>query len=102
MKKVWTLVCEIAPEVPGDLVGDPTRLRQVLLNLLGNAIKFTELGKVVMRSRWRRTLQSQACCGSRSLTTGIGISSEKLGAVFERFTQADSSTTRRYGVPASG
>ena len=101
-EKGLALVCEIAPEVPGDLVGDPTRLRQVLLNLLGNAIKFTESGKVAMRV----TLETDApVSGVLRFTvsdTGIGISSEKLGAVFERFTQADSSTTRRYGGSGLG
>jgi CheY-like chemotaxis protein/HPt (histidine-containing phosphotransfer) domain-containing protein len=101
-EKGLTLVCEIAPEVPRDLVGDPTRLRQVLLNLLGNAIKFTESGEVALRVT---PDANSTVSGSLRFTisdTGIGIPSEKLGAVFERFTQADSSTTRRYGGSGLG
>src|SRR5471032_2412645 len=101
-EKGLKLVCEIAPNVSNDLIGDPTRLRQVLLNLLGNAIKFTETGSVSLRvepdgdssvpTAWRFTVSD----------TGIGISYEKLGQVFERFTQADSSTTRRFGGSGLG
>jgi PAS domain S-box-containing protein len=101
-EKGLTLVCEIAPEVPTALIVDPTRLRQVLLNLLGNAIKFTESGEVGLRV----TLDvASSVAGALRFTisdTGIGISGEKLGAVFERFTQADSSTTRRYGGSGLG
>ncbi|MGZ5101734.1 MAG: ATP-binding protein, partial [Usitatibacter sp.] len=100
--KGLVLECEIAPGVPTALVGDPTRLRQVLLNLLGNAIKFTESGEVALRV----TLDAESFVpGALRFTvsdTGIGIPSEKLGAVFERFTQADSSTTRRYGGSGLG
>ena len=101
-EKGLTLVREIAPAVPQDLIGDPTRLRQVLLNLLGNAIKFTESGEVALRVT--KDADSEAPGGLRFTIsdTGIGIPGEKLGAVFERFTQADSSTTRRYGGSGLG
>jgi PAS domain S-box-containing protein len=102
-EKRLALVCEIAPGVPNGLIGDPTRLRQVLLNLLGNAIKFTESGEVALRvtpdnedGAPRGTLRFAIS------DTGIGISAEKLGAIFERFTQADSSTTRSYGGSGLG
>jgi len=102
-EKRLALVCEIAPGVPNDLIGDPTRLRQVLLNLLGNAIKFTESGEVALRvtpehgdGAPRATLRFTIS------DSGIGISAEKLSAIFERFTQADSSTTRRYGGSGLG
>src|SRR5690242_5539469 len=101
-EKDLTLMCEVAPDVPTELVGDPNRLRQVLLNLLGNAIKFTESGEVALRV----TADANAVVpGTLRFTisdTGIGIPGEKLGAVFERFTQADSSTTRRYGGSGLG
>jgi PAS domain S-box-containing protein len=99
-EKGLALVCGMAPEVGPDRMGDPTRLRQVLLNLLGNAIKFTESGRV--------TLHITPSSGSLETLrftisdTGIGIAEEKLGAVFERFTQADSSITRSYGGSGLG
>jgi len=100
-EKGLALVCDIAPDVPRDLVGDPTRLRQVLLNLLGNAVKFTESGEVALRV----TSAADSASGVLRFAisdTGIGIPAEKLGAVFERFTQADSSTTRKYGGSGLG
>jgi PAS domain S-box-containing protein len=96
------LECDIAPDVPGDLMGDPTRLRQVLLNLLGNAVKFTESGKVSLVV----TREPSGAIGDTlrfTVTdTGIGIPPEKLDRVFERFTQADTSTTRRFGGSGLG
>ncbi len=96
-EKGLALVCEIAPKVPADRLGDPTRLRQVLLNLLGNAIKFTESGEVALRVTPDADSSDSSALRFTISDTGIGISAEKLGSVFERFTQADSSTTRRYG-----
>jgi PAS domain S-box-containing protein len=101
-EKGLDLVCEIAPNVPNDLIGDPTRLRQVLLNLLGNAIKFTESGKVALRVALEADSSVASILRFTISDTGIGIAGEKLGAVFERFTQADSSTTRRYGGSGLG
>ncbi len=101
-EKGLALVCQIAPEVPCDLVGDPTRLRQVLLNLLGNAIKFTESGEVNLQVAPDAGSSAPGALRFTISDTGIGIPSDKLGAVFERFTQADSSTTRRYGGSGLG
>jgi len=101
-EKGLALVCEIAPQVPTDLVGDPTRLRQVLLNLLGNAIKFTEAGEVALRVIPDVASSVPAALRFTIADSGIGIPGEKLGAVFERFTQADSSTTRGYGGSGLG
>jgi PAS domain S-box-containing protein len=100
-EKGLPLVCEIAPNVPGDLVGDPTRLRQVLLNLIGNAVKFTEKGEVSLHV----TLEPDTFTPTLRFTvsdTGIGIPADKLDRVFERFTQADTSTTRRFGGSGLG
>jgi CheY-like chemotaxis protein/HPt (histidine-containing phosphotransfer) domain-containing protein len=101
-EKGLALVCEIAPNAPNDLVGDPTRLRQVLLNLLGNAIKFTQSGEVSLRVAPDANPSVPTALRFTVSDTGIGIPSEKLGRVFERFTQADSSATRRFGGSGLG
>jgi PAS domain S-box-containing protein len=101
-EKGLALVCEIAPNVRADLVGDPTRLRQVLINLLGNAIKFTESGEVALRVAPDADFSVPTALRFTVSDTGIGIPSEKLGQVFEPFTQADSSTTRRFGGSGLG
>jgi PAS domain S-box-containing protein len=101
-EKGLVLVCEIAPDVPTDLVGDPTRLRQVLLNLLGNAIKFTQSGEVSLRVALDADFSVPTALRFIVSDTGIGIAPEKLGQVFERFSQADSSTTRRFGGSGLG
>jgi len=100
--KGLALVCEIAPTVPATLVGDPTRLRQVLLNLMGNAIKFTESGEVSLRVTPDVDSSVPTALRFTISDTGVGIPSEKLLRVFERFTQADSSTTRRFGGSGLG
>jgi CheY-like chemotaxis protein/HPt (histidine-containing phosphotransfer) domain-containing protein len=101
-EKGLAMVYEIAPSVPSDLVGDPTRLRQVLLNLLGNAIKFTQSGEVTLRVAPDANPSVPTALRFTVSDTGIGIPREKLGQVFERFTQADSSTTRRFGGSGLG
>ena len=101
-EKSLALVCEIAPGVSNDLVGDPTRLRQVLLNLLGNAIKFTAAGSVSLRVEPDGDAGVPTALRFTVTDTGIGIASEKLDSIFERFTQADSSTTRRFGGSGLG
>jgi PAS domain S-box-containing protein len=101
-EKGLTLVSEIAPDVPTDLVGDPTRLRQVLLNLLGNAIKFTQSGEVTLQVALDANPSVPTALRFTVSDTGIGIPRGKLGQVFERFTQADSSTTRRFGGSGLG
>jgi PAS domain S-box-containing protein len=101
-EKGLALVCEIAPNVPTDLIGDPTRLRQVLLNLVGNAIKFTENGEVCMRVTPDGDPAVPTALRFSIADTGIGIASEKLSRIFEQFTQADSSTTRRFGGSGLG
>lgn len=101
-EKKLELVCEVASGVPNGLIGDPTRLRQVLLNLLGNAIKFTEFGEVALRVTPDVDAAVPGALRFAISDTGIGIPAEKLDAVFERFTQADSSTTRRYGGSGLG
>lgn len=101
-EKGLVLDCVIAPGFSNDLVGDPTRLRQVLLNLLGNAIKFTERGHVLLTVE--RDMDSSVPTALRFTVSdsGIGIANDKLPRIFERFTQADSSTTRRFGGSGLG
>jgi PAS domain S-box-containing protein len=101
-EKGLTLVWEIAPGVSNDLVGDPTRLRQVLLNLLGNAIKFTPGGSVSLNVEPDGDKAVPTALRFTVSDTGIGIPGDKLSRVFERFTQADSSTTRRFGGSGLG
>jgi PAS domain S-box-containing protein len=101
-EKKLTLVCEIAPGVSNDLVGDPTRLRQVLLNLVGNAIKFTETGSVRLHVAPDGDAAAPTALRFTVTDTGIGIPDDKLSRIFERFTQADSSTTRRFGGSGLG
>ena len=101
-EKGLVLVCEIAPNVQTELIGDPTRLRQVLLNLLGNAVKFTESGEVSLRVTRDADSAVPTALRFSVSDTGIGIPGEKLGQIFERFTQADSSTTRRFGGSGLG
>ena len=93
------LFCTAGANVPDRLAGDPNRLRQVLINLLGNAIKFTEQGEIVL------SVQAEADGGALHFAvrdTGIGISAEQQARIFNRFEQADCSTTRKYGGTGLG
>lgn len=107
MEKGVELVCSIAPEVPHYVVGDPGRLRQILLNLVGNAVKFTQQGEIVVKASLE---QEPGGGGSKGETlvhfsvsdTGIGIQKGHLDLIFQPFTQADGSTTRDYGGTGLG
>ncbi|MEK7732318.1 MAG: response regulator, partial [Planctomycetota bacterium] len=96
------LICGIDPATPRFVRGDPLRLRQVLLNLLGNAVKFTEQGEVVVGTEVEAIRQGQAALRFFVSDTGIGIPSDRIAAVFESFTQADGTTTRKYGGTGLG
>jgi len=91
-----------AADVPESVVGDPVRLRQVLVNLVGNAIKFTEHGEIVIDVRTEQVLQESVVLHFRVQDSGIGIANDKQKMIFEAFTQADSSTTRKYGGTGLG
>jgi two-component system sensor histidine kinase/response regulator len=93
------LVCAIEPEVPGTVCGDPMRLRQVLLNFIGNAIKFTDSGEVIVRVR---AVGGNGMLRFDVIDTGIGISEEAQAHIFNAFSQADSFTTRKYGGTGLG
>jgi PAS domain S-box-containing protein len=101
-EKNLDLACLVDDEVPENLHGDPARVRQVLINLVGNAIKFTGSGEVVLQvSLQQRAEQSLTLC-FRVRDTGIGIPQDKLGAILKPFEQGDGSTTRRYGGTGLG
>jgi two-component system sensor histidine kinase/response regulator len=96
------LLSEIAPEVQADLVGDPGRLQQILTNLLGNAIKFTTRGQIVLTVREDVRIEGSTRLHFLVADTGIGIAADKQATVFDAFIQADSSTTRRFGGTGLG
>ena len=101
-EKGLELLVSTAPDVPVGLIGDPQRLRQILVNLVGNAIKFTERGEVAVRVTNDKGASQPGTLRFVVSDTGIGIPSEKLGAIFDRFTQADGSTTRLFGGTGLG
>jgi PAS domain S-box-containing protein len=96
------LACDIDRDVPEWLVGDPGRLRQVLLNVIGNAVKFTGTGEVVVRVAVESAHEDAVTLRFSVKDTGIGIAADKLEQVFHAFTQGDTSTTRRYGGTGLG
>ena len=108
-RKNVELVCRLMPDVPSSLMGDPGRLQQILINLISNAIKFTGQGEIVITTRCLS--EGKAIMGKEHdecrlqftvADTGIGIPPEKQEMIFERFTQVDSSTTRKYGGTGLG
>src|SRR5262249_50385940 len=101
-KKGIELACRIHPDVPETLVGDPLRLRQIVVNLVGNAIKFTDRVEVVVQVQAESPMEDEVELHFSVRDTGIGIPLEKQQVIFEAFSQADSSTTRRYGGTGLG
>jgi PAS domain S-box-containing protein len=105
-KKGLELICQIDPEAPDALIGDAGRLRQILLNLVGNAIKFTERGEVLVRVEVPESVKasedSPVALSFHISDTGIGIPADQQQKIFQAFEQADNSTTRRYGGTGLG
>ncbi len=96
------LACRIQPEVPDRLVGDMGRIRQIVVNLVGNAIKFTEAGEVVLAVDRQSQSDSEVVLHFAVTDTGLGIPEDKRTAIFEAFEQVDASSTRRYGGTGLG
>ena len=101
-RKRLELVCHVASDVPFAVEGDPHRLRQTVINLVGNAIKFTEAGEVVLDVAVERFEDGGPMLQFSVMDTGVGIPQEKMDTIFEAFEQADTSTTRRYGGTGLG
>jgi len=101
-EKGLELACHIEPDVLESLIGDPGRLRQIIVNLVGNAIKFTKHGEVLINIRAESQSDREACLQFAVSDTGVGIPLKKQRAIFEAFTQADGSTTRTYGGTGLG
>jgi signal transduction histidine kinase/CheY-like chemotaxis protein/HPt (histidine-containing phosphotransfer) domain-containing protein len=101
-EKGLELACRIGPNVPNVVVGDPNRLRQILLNLVGNAVKFTKKGEIIVQVDVLSTSPTHTDLQFLVRDTGIGIDPEKQHLIFDAFEQADSSTTRRYGGTGLG
>ena len=101
-EKGLSLACEISPEIPPAVTGDPARLRQILVNLLGNALKFTPAGSVLVRAIVESRASDQIQIRFSVTDTGIGIPKEKQSVIFQPFAQADGSMTRKYGGTGLG
>ncbi|MEO5888291.1 MAG: PAS domain S-box protein [Anaerolineales bacterium] len=96
------MACLIHPDLSSEFRGDPGRLRQILVNLVGNAIKFTHQGEIVIQAEPIEETQTHTTIHFSVQDTGVGIPNERRAAVFDRFTQADGSTTRKYGGTGLG
>lgn len=92
----------IHPNVPTFLIGDPGRLRQILVNFVGNSVKFTEQGEIVISAELKEETPNNVCIIFRVKDTGIGIAKDKMDKLFKSFSQVDSSTTRKYGGSGLG
>ncbi len=101
-QKGLELAAHILPDVPDDLMGDANRLRQIIINLVGNAIKFTNKGEIVVKVTPRAVTEDSATLHVAVTDTGIGIDPEQQARIFKAFTQADASTTREFGGTGLG
>jgi PAS domain S-box-containing protein len=100
--KPLELLCDLAPDIPAIMMGDASRLRQILVNLLANAVKFTEAGEVVVAVRRAGEREGRIELHFTVRDTGVGIPREAMGRLFRLFSQADASTTRKYGGTGLG
>src|SRR6185503_6503252 len=102
VQKGLELLYYVPPEVPDDLIGDPGRLGQIIVNLIGNAIKFTSRGEIILRVAMESQSEREVLLRFSVTDSGIGIPEEKQRVIFEAFSQADGSTTRSYGGTGLG
>ena len=100
--KKLELICDIADDTPRVVIGDPMRLRQIFVNLLGNAVKFTATGEIVLRISVESSTADRCTLGLGVYDTGVGIPTDKQHRLFKSFSQVDSSTTRQYGGTGLG
>lgn len=101
-KKGVDLVADVDPDIPNVLIGDPLRIHQVLTNFLDNALKFTTEGEILLRAHIKQSTDERAVARLEVTDTGIGIEEQALGLVFDAFSQADETTTRRFGGTGLG
>jgi PAS domain S-box-containing protein len=101
-EKGLELLCEVGPDVPEIVRGDASRLRQIVVNLVGNAIKFTDSGEIAVRVRAEAREGPDCVCEFTVADTGVGIPEDKRELIFKPFSQADTSTTRKYGGTGLG
>ncbi|MEP6960944.1 MAG: ATP-binding protein, partial [Acidobacteriota bacterium] len=101
-EKGLELACDVDPSLPDCMIGDPLRFRQIIINLVGNALKFTERGEITVRAREASSPTGKLGVKLEVADTGIGIKAEQQRTIFEAFTQADGSTTRKYGGTGLG
>jgi two-component system sensor histidine kinase/response regulator len=102
LQKNLELICHLNGDAPDALYGDPGRLRQILINLVGNAIKFTEKGEIVVRVEVESQCEEDVVLHFRVVDTGMGVPAKKQKVIFEAFSQADNSTTRKFGGTGLG
>jgi CheY-like chemotaxis protein len=101
-EKGLEIACQVSPDVPDAVQGDPTRFRQIVNNLIGNAIKFTSEGEVVLSVEVEKEIEDEVVLHFAVRDTGVGISVEKQQSIFDAFSQADNSMTRKYGGTGLG
>ncbi len=101
-QKGLELIYDVRPDVPESLIGDPGRLRQILVNLVGNAIKFTQHGEIVVTVALHSKNEPKVCLQISVADTGVGIPEDRQAKIFEAFSQADGSTTRKFGGTGLG
>ena len=96
------LVCKVDPAIPDTLLGDPNRVRQIIVNLISNAVKFTQQGHVLVEVEVEQSMATGCTLHCRVQDTGVGIAKDRINDIFEAFRQEDSSTTRKYGGTGLG